>query len=76
MGFAFFDETLTGKLRGKEPRATVEAVRMGKKTMFASSTKAERDLGFQVLPIYPALRAAIDWFVANGYAPAFSKQPL
>ncbi len=70
MGFAFFDETITGKLRGKEPRATVEAVRMGRKTMFASSAKAERELGFQVLPIYPALRAAIDWFIAHGYAPA------
>jgi dihydroflavonol-4-reductase len=69
MAFAFFDETITGKLRGKEPRATVEAVRMGKKMMFASSAKAERDLGFQVLPVYPALRAAIDWFIAHGYAP-------
>ena len=70
MAFAFFDETFTGKVRGKEPRATVEAVRMGKKMMFASSAKAERELGFQVLPIYPALRAAIEWFVAHGYAPA------
>jgi dihydroflavonol-4-reductase len=70
MAFAFFDENFTGKLRGKEPRATVEAVRMGKKMMFASSAKAERELGFQVLPVYPALRAAIDWFVAHGYAPA------
>jgi dihydroflavonol-4-reductase len=69
MAFAFFDENFTGKLRGKEPRATVEAVRMGKKMMFASSAKAERDLGFQVLPVYPALRAAIDWFIAHGYAP-------
>src|SRR5271167_137420 len=72
MAFAFFDETLTGKLRGKEPRATVEAVRMGKKMMFASSAKAERELGFQIVPVYPALRAAIDWFITNGYAPAFS----
>jgi dihydroflavonol-4-reductase len=74
MAFALFDETITGKLRGKEPRATVEAVRMGKKMMFASSAKAERELGFQVLPVYPALRAAIDWFVAHGYAPAFDRQ--
>jgi dihydroflavonol-4-reductase len=74
MGFAFFDEMLTGKLRGKEPRATVEAVRMGKKMMFASSAKAERELGFQVMPVYPALRAAIDWFIAHGYAPAFDRQ--
>jgi dihydroflavonol-4-reductase len=70
MAFAFFDENITGKLRGKEPRATVEAVRMGKKMMFASSSKAERDLGFHVQPVYPALRAAIEWFVAHGYAPA------
>jgi dihydroflavonol-4-reductase len=69
MAFAFFDEWVTGRLRGKEPRATVEAVRMGKKFMFASSAKAERELGFQVLPVYSALRGAIDWFVAHGYAP-------
>src|ERR1700678_174546 len=74
MAFAFFDENFTGELRGKEPRATVESVRMGKKMMFASSSKAERDLGFQVLPIYNAMRSAIEWFIANGYAPAFDKQ--
>jgi len=68
LAFAFFDETITGKLRGKEPRATVEAVRMGRKFMFASSAKAERDLGFRVLPIYNAMRAAIDWFIEHGYA--------
>jgi dihydroflavonol-4-reductase len=68
MIFAFFDEALTGRLRGKEPRATVEAVRMGKKKMFASSAKAERELGFRIVPVYTALRAAIDWFRAHGYA--------
>src|SRR5665213_3044704 len=73
MTFAFFDETITGKLRGKEPRATVEAVRMGKKYMFASSAKAERDLGFRVLPVYNALRAAIEWFITHGYAPPLAK---
>jgi dihydroflavonol-4-reductase len=76
MGFAFFDEMITGRLLKKEPRATVEAVRMGKKMMFASSAKAEQDLGFHVLPIYHALRAAIDWFVKHGYAPAFGGQTL
>jgi len=69
MAFAFFDETITGRIRGKEPRATVEAVRMGRKFMFASSAKAERELGFKVLPVYNALRSAIDWFVEHGYAP-------
>lgn len=75
MAFAFFDETITGKLRGKEPRATVEAVRMGKKMMFASSAKAERELGFKVVPVDDALREACRWFVAHGYAPAPPVQP-
>jgi dihydroflavonol-4-reductase len=70
MAFAFFEESITGRLRGKEPRATVEAVRMGKKLMFASSAKAEREIGFKVLPVYNALRSAIEWFLAQGYAPA------
>jgi dihydroflavonol-4-reductase len=74
MTFAFFDETIVGRLLGKEPRATVEAVRMGRKMMFASSAKAERELGFKVLPIYNAMRAAIEWFVAHGYAPSFAKE--
>jgi len=70
MAFAFFDETITGKLRGREPRATVEAVRMGRKMMFASSAKAERELGLRVMSVDGALRAAVEWFVQNGYAPA------
>ncbi len=69
MAFAFFDEMVTGKMRGKEPRATVEAVRMGKKMMWASSVKAERELGWRVLPVDAALHKAVEWFVANGYAP-------
>jgi dihydroflavonol-4-reductase len=69
MIFALWDQTITGKLRGREPRATVEAVRMGKKMMFVSSAKAERELGLRAIPVYAALRSAIDWFRAHGYAP-------
>jgi dihydroflavonol-4-reductase len=69
MIFAFFDETITGRIRGREPRATMEAVRMGKKKMFASSAKAQRELDFHIVPVYEALRAAIEWFRAHGYAP-------
>lgn len=70
MLFAAFDQTITGTLRNKTPRATVEAVRMGKKKMFASSAKAEQELGFRVTPVAPALKAAVDWFCAHGYAPS------
>jgi dihydroflavonol-4-reductase len=67
MAFAYFDETVTGKWRGMEPRATVEAVRMGKKMMFASSAKAERELGLKVGSVERALMSACAWFYQNGY---------
>jgi dihydroflavonol-4-reductase len=67
MGFAVFDQFVTGTLRGKEPRATIDAVKMGRKKMFASSAKAERELGYKVLPVDNALRRAVDWFQSNGY---------
>jgi dihydroflavonol-4-reductase len=67
--YAFFEETITGRIRNKEPRATLEEVRMGRKKMFASSARAQQELGFRIAPVYPAMRAAIDWFQANGFAP-------
>lgn len=67
--YAFFEELITGRIRGKEPRATLEEVRMGRKKMYASSARAEQELGFRILPVYQAMRASIEWFEANGYAP-------
>lgn len=71
--YAFFEEWITGRIRGKEPRATLEEVRMGRKKMFASSARAQQELGFRILPVYPAMRAAIEWFREHGYAPAQAK---
>jgi dihydroflavonol-4-reductase len=62
------DEAVTGLLLRREPRATVDTVRMGKKKMFASSAKAQRELGWKIVPIEGALRRAVDWFRANRYA--------
>jgi dihydroflavonol-4-reductase len=61
------DEMITGRLMKGEPRATIDTVRMGSKKMFASSAKAERELGWQIVPVDGALRRAVDWFRANGY---------
>ena len=61
------DQTINGSLRGREPRATIETVRMGKKKMWASSDKAERDLGWKIVPAEDALRRAVKWFQENGY---------
>ena len=62
------DEIVVGRILGREPRATIDAVRMGRKKMFVSSAKAERDLGWKMVPVDGALRRAADWFQANGYA--------
>jgi dihydroflavonol-4-reductase len=71
--YAFFEEIITGRLRGREPRATLEEVMMGRKKMFASSARAQQELGFRLLPVYPAMRAAIEWFRTHGYAPAITR---
>jgi dihydroflavonol-4-reductase len=62
------DETVQGRLLGREPRATIETVRMGKKKMWASSGKAERELGWKTVPVDGALSRAVAWFQANHYA--------
>ena len=67
LGFAVFDQFFTGVVMRKEPRATIDAVRMGRKKMFASSARAERELGYQAASVDEALRRAIEWFQAHGY---------
>jgi dihydroflavonol-4-reductase len=62
------DQVVTGYIRNREPRATIDAVRMGRKKMFVSSGKAEHDLGWKTVPVNAALRRAVEWFQANGYA--------
>jgi dihydroflavonol-4-reductase len=62
------DTLVTGRMMGREPRVTLDSVRMGRKKMFVSSAKAERNLGWKPRPVDEALRRAADWFRANGYA--------
>jgi dihydroflavonol-4-reductase len=63
-------EVVTGRVMGREPRATIEAVRMSRKKMFVTSAKAERELGWREVPVDNGLRRAVNWFRENGYAPA------
>ncbi len=62
------DTAVTGRLLKREPRVTIDAVRMGRKKMFASSAKAERELGWKIIEIDGALRRAVNWFRTHGYA--------
>jgi dihydroflavonol-4-reductase len=66
------DEVVTGHILQREPRATIDAVRMGRKKMFVSSAKAECELGWKTAPVDDALRRAVEWFQGNGYAPGES----
>jgi dihydroflavonol-4-reductase len=62
------DTVVSGKILKREPRVTLDAVRMGRKKMFITSAKAERELGWNPGPVDGALRRAVEWFQANGYA--------
>lgn len=57
-------------ISGREPRATVDGVRMAKKKMYFSSEKARRQLGYRYRPARDGLADAIRWFRDNGYCKA------
>ncbi len=63
---AWFMERIA-RITGKEPRATVDSVRMSKKLMFFSSDKAKEKLGYQSRPGVEGLKDAIDWFNEENY---------
>jgi dihydroflavonol-4-reductase len=59
---------VVGGMMKREPRATIEAVQMSRKKMFVTSSKAERELGWKPRGVDDALRRAVEWFQAHGYA--------
>ena len=59
--------TAWANLTGKEPMASLEAVRMARIKMFVTHAKAATSLGFTPGPVDEALGRAIGWFRANGY---------
>jgi len=67
MATGILDTAVTGLLLRREPRVTVDAVRMGRKKMFVSSAKAERELEWKIVPVDDALRRAVEWFRGHGY---------
>src|SRR5271165_4355470 len=61
------DTLVTGRMMKREPRVTLDSVRMGRKKMFVTSAKAERELGWSPGPVDGALQRAVEWFRAHGY---------
>ncbi len=52
---------------GVAPLVTRDHLRMARKTMFFSSAKAVRELGYTFRPPEPAIADAVAWFRAMGY---------
>jgi dihydroflavonol-4-reductase len=51
----------------REPRVTLDGVRMSTKHMYFSSRKAQRELDYRWRDPRLAIAAAVDWFKDNGY---------
>ncbi len=57
---------LMARVRGGEPFATVDGLRMASKHMFFDDAKARRELGYVSRPYREGLQDAIAWFRAQG----------
>jgi dihydroflavonol-4-reductase len=68
--FAYGAE-LVARVTGREPFATVDALRMARYHMHFDDAKARRELGYGSRPYRDGLVDAIDWFSRAGYM----KQP-
>jgi dihydroflavonol-4-reductase len=60
--------TAWARVTGVEPRVPIDGVRMARKKMWVSHNRAGRELGYSPGPAESALRSAVEWFRANGYA--------
>lgn len=58
---------LVARVTGREPRVSLDGVRMSAKHMYFTSRKAEKELGYTWRDPADAVNDAIDWFAANGY---------
>ncbi|MDH4369149.1 MAG: NAD-dependent epimerase/dehydratase family protein [Nitrospira sp.] len=58
---------LTGRLSEREPRATLDGVRMASIPMRYDSSKAIKELGFPQTPLRTAAAEAVEWFRTHGH---------
>jgi dihydroflavonol-4-reductase len=60
-------DTGWARLRGGEPRVSLDSVRLSRKMMYFDSGKAVRELGLPQTPVDEALGRAVGWFREHGY---------
>lgn len=57
------------RLVHRDPQIPLTGVRMARKMMYFDPSKAVRGLGLPQTPVEDALREAVEWYWARGYAP-------
>jgi len=62
-------DTGLARLLEREPRVSLESVRMSRYRMFFTSAKAVRELALPQSPVEEALERAASWFRSHGYTP-------
>ena len=66
---ACVSEMVAGFSQNRQPFVTRESVQMSRGPHFSSNDKAERGLGYEVIPIDNAIRDAVNDFAARGMVP-------
>ncbi len=69
MAWAYVDVTLARLGLRKVPSATPEKVQLSRRYEWFDCSKAIKELGYSYRPAREALRKAVEWYRANGYAP-------
>lgn len=68
-GWAYVDVTMARLYPRRIPAATPDKVRLSRRYEFFDPGRAVRELGLPQTPARVALRKAVEWFRAHGYAP-------
>lgn len=55
------------RITGKEPRVTIDGIRLARKKMFFAIDKATRELDYHPRPVALAFQDAVRWYRENGY---------
>jgi len=69
LAWSYVDVTLARLNPCHIPAATPEKVRLSRQKEYYDSSKAMRELGYTYRPAREALRKAVEWYRAHGYAP-------
>jgi len=68
-GWSYLDVAIARLDHGRVPAATPDKVRLARRYEFFDPGRAVRELGLPQTPARVALRKAVEWYLANGYAP-------